>query len=153
MGTKRQMKFPKLDDDLCDLLFRGLFCSIFLGLGLEHVFSDELIQKLMPLWVPYKRLVSFSCGVILLSGGTLIFLGYRVRLGAGILALFLLAITIPVHGVGVLVFPPELPPETKWLWDILQRTNLVKNICLLGVCFRLLYYTPGKYSLEHYLKK
>ena len=143
----------KLTEDQCDLIFRALFCSIFLGLGFEHLFSDTLIQHLMPLWVPEKRIISIICGFILVSGGLLILLGYHIKLGAGILALFLIVVTIPVHGVGVFMYPSGLTEESKWMWDILQRTNLVKNLCLLGVCFRFLYYKPGNYSVESFLKK
>lgn len=146
------MTIPKLTEDQCDLIFRALFCSIFLGLGFEHLFSDTLIQHLMPLWVPEKRIISILCGLILVTGGLLIFLGYHLRVGAGLLAVFLIVVTIPVHGVGVFMYPPGLPEESKWMWDILQRTNLVKNLCLLGVCFRFFYYRPGNYSLESFLK-
>src|SRR5476649_901071 len=110
MGTN-QMMTPRLTEDQCDLIFRALFCSIFLGLGFEHLFSDTLIQHLMPIWVPEKRLISIFCGLILVSGGLLIFLGYYIRLGASILALFLVVVTVPVHGVGIFMYPPTLPEE------------------------------------------
>jgi len=38
-----------------------------------------------------------------------------------------------------------------WMWDILQRSNLAKNVCLLGVCIFLWHHTPGKWSAEAYL--
>ncbi len=144
------MRFSKLSEDKCDLIFRALFCSIFLGLGMEHIFSDDLIQHLMPPWVPEKRLVSLFCGAVLMTGGLSILLGYKLKWGATILAVFLIVITVPVHGVGVFNYPPGLADNSKWIWDILQRTNLVKNLCLLGVCFRFFYYKPGKFSLEAY---
>lgn len=144
------MKRFKLNEDQCDLIFRMLFCSIFLGLGFEHLFSDTLIQHLMPDWVPYPRLISIFCGLVLVTGSFFILLGYRVRLGATILAIFLVVITVPTHLVGIFKYPVDLPLESRWMWDILQRTNLVKNLCLLGVCFRLFYYEPGKYRIKSF---
>lgn len=38
------------------------------------------------------------------------------------------------------------------MWDILQRSNFVKNLCLLGVCSNLLHHEPGKLSLAAYHK-
>lgn len=139
-----------MNRDVADLLFRVLFCLIFVGLGGEHILSDELIQMLMPAWVPFKRLVSIGCGVWLVSWGSLILVGWKMRWAAIALAAFLLVVTLGVHLPGVLSNPPEMHQECVWLWMILQRTNLVKNLCLLGVCFHLLYHDVGKYSLEQY---
>lgn len=143
----------KLNEDLAEFIFRALFCLIFLGLGAEHIFSDELIQKLMPTWVPWPRFASLVCGLWLMAGGGLILLGWKLRVAAQALGVFLILVTIGVHLPGVMSHAPFVTEESAWLWDILQRTNLVKNICLLGVCFHLMYHTPGKYSLEAWLKR
>lgn len=136
-----------------DILFRGLFCLIFIGLGAEHLVDDTLIQKLMPAWVPMPHLVSLLSGAWLMLGGLLILLGWQLRFAALWLATFLIIVTVAVHLPGVVTRPIDLPIEWQWTWDILQRTNLVKNLCLLGVCFHLLHHEPGKYSLTHYLKR
>jgi len=142
-----------IDEDISDLAFRLLFCLIFVGLGLEHIFSDTLIQHLMPAWMPMKRLVSFSCGLWLVSFGSLILLGWQLRMAACGLAAFLLVVTAVVHLPGVMFQSSGIQPDAYWMWEILQRTNLVKNICLLGVCFQLLHHKVGKYSLEAWLAK
>ena len=38
----------RIDSDLAELIFRMLFSSIFIVLGGEHIFRDELIRQLMP---------------------------------------------------------------------------------------------------------
>ena len=53
-----ERKAMKISADMADVLFRGLFCLIFVGLGAEHLFSDDLIRRLMPTWVPFERAVS-----------------------------------------------------------------------------------------------
>ena len=134
---------------LSDLAFRVLFSSIFLGLGGEHIFSDKLLQLLMPDWVPYPRAVSIGCGIFLLAGSATILLGYHMRRGAQALAVFLVVVTLSVHLPGLLERPPEVEEASYWIWDMFQRSNFVKNICLLGVCIYLMEHRPGRFSLDY----
>lgn len=137
--------------DLRDLIFRGLFSSIFVGLGMEHLFDDRLILHLMPDWIPLPHLASAGAGLILLCGGLSILLGYRIVLGAKLLGAFLVVVTILVHLPGLFETPKLITDE--WLWTVFQRSNLVKNLCLFGVCVHLTQHEPGKYSLDEYLKR
>lgn len=141
----------KLNRDQADLIFRALFCSIFVGLGGEHLFHDDLIRRLMPEWMPMQRLVSALCGLWLITWGGMLLLGWRIQLAAKALALFLIVVTLVVHAPGVMIKSLNIPESDYWMWEILQRSNLVKNMCLLGVCLQLHYYELGKYSLEKYL--
>lgn len=138
--------------DFSDIVFRLLFSLIFVGLGAEHLISDELIQKLMPLWMPSPRVVSLGCGIILFTGGGMIALGYRLKTAAIILGSFLIGVTAIVHAPALQGYQsPVVSPEDQWIWDTLQRSNFVKNLCLLGVCTMLIHYKPGKWSLERFL--
>ena len=137
-----------VSEDLSDLLFRLLFSIIFLGLGFEHLFHDELIQNFMPLWVPSKRLASIACGVLLVTGGGMILIGLRVHLAASVLGVFLVVVTALVHGPALFSCPSNLHSDCCWLWDLYQRSNFVKNLCLLGVCFHLLHHDPGRFSYD-----
>ena len=141
----------RFDQDLQDLTFRGLVSVIFVGLGLEHIASDALIQALMPAWVPEPRLTSILCGVVLLTGGLSLLLGYAVRRGAQLLAIFLVVVTLAVHLPGLVQAPASIPEGWTWLWTVFQRSNFVKNICLLGVCIHLMRHKPGRLSLEAWL--
>lgn len=132
-----------------ELAFRVLFSLIFLGLGLEHLFSDAVIRGLMPTWLGYQRPLSMLSGLVLVSGGLSILLGYRIRLGALLLGVFLLAVTLLIHGPYLFVRPDGLSEEWFWLWDVYQRSNFVKNLCLLGGCFYFYNHQPGRYSLDH----
>lgn len=139
--------------DLAELAFRGLFCLIFIGLGGEHVFDDTLIRLLMPDWVPYPRLVSVLVGLWLMFWGTLVLLGWHLRKAAIALGGFVVLVTLAVHGPALFSYPERVGPESRWMWDILQRSNFVKNLCLLGVCFHLLHHRPGRFSLEAWLAR
>ena len=138
----------RVDSDARDLIFRGLFSSIFLGLGAEHLFDDHVIQHFMPSWVLYPTLASRASGVLLLFGGLSILIGYRMQIGARLLGAFLLLVTFAVHVPGVFRVPPGVPSDLAWLWTVFQRSNLVKNICLFGVCVHLTTQAPGRFSVD-----
>ena len=134
-----------------EALFRFFFSLIFLALGLEHLFSDQLIQAMMPTWMPMKRFFSMGSGCVLLLGGTSILLGYKVRWGALLLGLFLIGVTATIHGPALFHVPADLDPQWHWLWQVYQRSNFVKNLCLLGGCFHFYNHSVGPYSLESWL--
>lgn len=115
------------------------------------MFRDELIQQLMPSWMPSPRLFSVAAGVLLLTGGASIALGFRMHIAAIALGVFLVGVTLLIHVPGMLAYPPDLPQNWQWLWDLYQRSNFIKNVCLLGVCFHFLYHEPGFYSLDRRL--
>ena len=141
----------KIPYHVTDFLFRFFFSLIFIGLGGEHIVDDHLIQKMMPDYLEPKELLSKLAGVYLLGGGFCILFGLKTRVAALFLALFLLVVTPTVHIYGLVVFPEEIPKQWDWLWDIFQRSNLVKNLCLLGVCFHLFNHETGKWSLDAWL--
>ncbi len=136
--------------DIAEFLFRALFCLIFIGLGAEHLFKDDLIRFLMPDWVPFPRAVSVICGLWLVSWGGLILLDWHLRWSA-IVGAFIVVVTAMVHAPALLGAAAEIPADCGWMWDILQRSNFAKNLCLLGVCCHLLYQRTGRLSLESYL--
>lgn len=142
----------RLSPDVSDLIFRVLFSTIFIGLGLEHLVADDLLQTLMPGWMGPKRLLSLSSGVVLLLGGASIALGLRTRTGAAVLGLFLVVVTAVIHGPGLLGAPDDMPERWAWLWDVYQRSNFVKNICLIGVCVHLMTHQTGRFSLDRVLR-
>jgi len=143
----------RVSNDTRDLIFRGLFSSIFLGLGSEHLLDDRLIQHFMPTWVGYPMLASRLSGFVLLIGGMSILTGYRIQLGARLLGAFLFVVTVTVHVPGLFQVPAGIPPELAWLWAVFQRSNLVKNLCLFGVCVHLTTLSPGRFSVDAWLAR
>jgi len=138
-----------LSYDITDLLFRALFSLIFLGLGMEHLFSDDLIQAMMPDWLGgAKRSASLVTGVVLLLSGVCILIGWKVHTAAVLLGLFLLLVTVSIHGPALFQPPSDMPTDWTWLWDVYQRSNFFKNLCLLGVCFHLNHHRVGRFGLD-----
>lgn len=134
--------------DYADLVFRLLFSSIFLGLGMEHLFQDELVQKLMPDWFVYKRVLSILAGCVLVSGACSLITGYKVREASVLLSGFLVTVTLVIHLPELSGRPAGLTEDWVWLWQVFQRSNFVKNVCLLGVCVHLYSYEPGYFTWE-----
>ena len=130
--------------DFSDLTFRLLFSLIFIGLGGEHMLNDELLMRVTPEWLTIPRTLSFLCGIFLVCGGALIALGYRLKWASFMLGTFIIVVTALVHAPGLSTSEvPLASPEDAWIWHTLQRSNFVKNLCLLGVCLRLPHYTMG----------
>jgi putative oxidoreductase len=138
----------RVDNDTRDLIFRGLFSTIFLGLGCEHLLDDHVIQHFMPAWVQYPTLASRLSGIVLLIGGLSILTGYRIQLGARLLGAFVFIVTLTVHVPGVFQVPKDIASDSAWLWTVFQRSNLVKNLCLFGVCVHLTTQAPGRFSVD-----
>ena len=59
---------------------------------------------------------------------------------------------IAVQVTAVLMKPEFVNESNIWMWDILQRSNFVKNLCLLGVCFHLLHHKTGCLSLDAWFR-
>tara|TARA_B100001123_G_C15342940_1_gene1035791 strand:- start:8482 stop:8652 length:171 start_codon:yes stop_codon:yes gene_type:complete len=56
-----------MSKDTADLIFRIFSNLIFLALGGEHIFNDELLQKLMSSWMPMPGLMSIMVGIVLVA--------------------------------------------------------------------------------------
>jgi putative oxidoreductase len=134
--------------DVFELAFRALFSLIFLVLGAEHLFNDDTIRVIMPEWMPAKRAVSIACGLWITAGGMMILAGWQVRWAAIGLAAFLVIVTIVVHAPWLTTAPPDVPPEQAWLFVLFQRSNFVKNVCLLGVCLYLIDHEPRRWMIR-----
>ena len=102
--------------------------------------------------MPAPEVVSILVGVILMVGGICIVLGWRLRFAAVLLGTFVIIVTLAVHLPAVILDPTFVNESNQWMWDILQRSNLAKNLCLLGVCILLWHHKPGRWSLSYKLR-
>ena len=120
------------------LLGRIFYSAIFISSGISH-FSSEAIHYAQRYNVPYAEfLVPFS-GALAVLGGISILLGYKARLGAWMIILFLIPVTLKMHH----------------FWDIqalglkvVQQAMFMKNLSMLGAAFLIAYWGAGPYSLS-----
>jgi putative oxidoreductase len=78
------------------LLGRLLFVLIFLMAGSNH-FSKPTIAFAASQGVPFASLAVPLSGILALAGGLSILLGYRAKIGAWLIALFLVPVTFAMH--------------------------------------------------------
>ncbi|WP_196223248.1 DoxX family membrane protein [Roseibium sp. RKSG952] len=107
------------------LAARLLFTSLFLLSGLTHFTNVPYYLSLMPDPVPFPLLWIYLSGVIEFIGAAMILFNWQARLGGWLLVLFLLPVTLVVHG-------HQLATETDpFIWA-LQQAHFLKGIALIG---------------------
>jgi len=97
--------FREKFENAADSLFRVLLSTIFVAAGLKHfVRPDAIVERLIDapvggLIAAYVSplLATYATGVVLLTGGVALLLGYQTRRAAFALAVVLIPITIGVH--------------------------------------------------------
>src|SRR6202795_2096974 len=82
---------------------RILFTLIFFLSGITHFTSMRDYVNLMPAPIPFRAFWVAISGVVELAGAALILFNYRPRLGAWLIVIFLVPVTIVVHGTAMIV--------------------------------------------------
>ncbi len=81
---------------------RILFTLIFFLSGVTHFTSMPSYVALMPAPIPFRAFWVAISGVVELVGAAMILFNYRPRLGGWLIVLFLVPVTIVVHGAAML---------------------------------------------------
>lgn len=118
---------------------RILYALIFILASFGH-FSAETIAYAANAKVPLASILVPISGVISLLGGLSILLGYKARLGAGLIILFLIPVTFLMHP-----FWTILDPKAAHLDQIM----FMKNLSLLGAALMITYFGSGPLSLNN----
>jgi uncharacterized membrane protein YphA (DoxX/SURF4 family) len=84
---------------------RVMFTLIFFLSGITHFTNLSEYAVLMPAAIPFRDFWVMISGVVELIGATLIVTNRYPRLGAWLVFLFLIPVTITVHGVGMVTAP------------------------------------------------
>jgi len=117
---------------------RALFASIFVLAAGSH-FDPGTIGQAEGHGVPLARLLVPASGVMALLGGMSVLVGYRARLGAALLALFLIPVTFTMHA-----FWTASDAQTAQL----QTVMFFKNMSLLGGTMLIAYFGAGPFSFD-----
>ncbi|MBI4503868.1 MAG: DoxX family protein [Gemmatimonadetes bacterium] len=117
---------------------RALFVAIFLATPASH-FSAQAIGYAAQQGVPLAGLVVPASAVIAVLGGLSILLGYRARIGAWLLVLFLVPVTLSMHRFWV---------EQDPMMAQMQMAMFMKNVALLGGALLVAYWGAGPISLD-----
>ena len=120
------------------LLGRILYSAIFIMSGPNHL-KAETIGYAAAQGVPLASIAVPLSGVIALLGGLSIALGYRAKLGAWLIVLFLVPVTLMLHRFWGLSDPQATG---------LQLAMFMKNLSLLGAALIIARLGSGPLSLK-----
>jgi putative oxidoreductase len=120
------------------LVGRLLFSGIFIMSGFLH-FSQQEIGYAAQAGVPMARFLVPASGILALAGGLSILLGYRAKVGAWLLVLFLLPVTLMMHN-----FWAEKNPMMAQM----QMAMFLKNVTILGGALLISQFGAGPLSLD-----
>ena len=121
------------------LFGRLLFVLIFLLAGPNH-FAAQTIAYAASQGVPLASIAVPFSGVIAILGGLSILVGYRAKLGAWLLALFLLAVTPLLHAFWNVSDP---------MMHQMQMVMFMKNLSMLGGALLITQFGSGPWSLDN----
>jgi putative oxidoreductase len=120
------------------LLGRILFSLIFLIKSLEH-FSGKMIDHAAGMGVPMASVFVPLAGLIALLGGLSILLGYKAKVGAWLLVIFLLPTTFMMH---------RFWHATDSFSIMMHQYCFLKNLSMLGAALMISYFGSGPMSLD-----
>lgn len=119
-------------------LGRAAFAFIFVFAALGH-FSPETISYAAQQGVPLASVAVPLSGVLSLLGGLSILLGYRARVGAWLLVLFLVPVTVMLHN-----FWAVADPQLRQMHQVM----FLKNLSMLGGALLVAHFGAGPISLD-----
>ena len=122
---------------------RVLFSIIFLMSMMGH-FSARTIAYATSAGVPMASFLVPATGVMAFLGGLSILLGYKAKIGAWIIVVFLLPVTFMMHKFWTITDPMMMQ---------MQMTIFMKNIALTGAALMITYLGTGPLSLDAREKK
>ena len=120
------------------LLGRLFFALIFLMAGPNH-FSGQTIAYAASQGVPLASIAVPLSGVLAIVGGLSILLGYRARIGAWLIVLFLVAVTPMMHKFWTVTDP---------MMQQMQMIMFMKNVAMLGGALLISQLGAGPWSLD-----
>jgi putative oxidoreductase len=104
---------------------RAMFTLIFFLSGLTHFTRLDDYVALMPSAIPFRPFWVAISGVVELAGAALVVTNRRPRLGAWLIFLFLVPVTITVHGVAMATAADETMRR-------IQQSFFLKGVTMAG---------------------
>ncbi len=120
------------------LLGRILFSAIFIEAGPGH-FSRETIAFAAGHGVPLANIAVPLSGAMAIAGGLSVLFGYRARVGAWLLVLFLVPVTLMMHNFWAVADP---------MGARMQQIMFMKNLSMLGGALLITHFGAGPMSLD-----
>ena len=120
------------------LLGRILYSLIFLEAILNN-FSASSISKAADKGMPMSNILVPAAGIMAFAGGLSIVLGYKAKLGAWLIILFLVPVTLMMHNFWTIKDP---------MMRRMQQLMFMKNLSMLGAALLIAYFGAGPLSID-----
>ena len=120
------------------VLGRFFFALIFLVSGPLH-FSKQEVAYAAAQGVPLPSILVPFSGLLALAGGLSILLGYRAKLGAWLIVLFLVPVTVMMHNFWAVHDP---------MMAQVHMAFFMKNVSMLGGALLVSQFGTGPFSLH-----
>ena len=108
-----------------NLTGRVLFTGLFWLSGVTHFTNIPYYVGLMPEGFPFAVFWVLITGVIELAGAGMILFNWRPKLGAWLLVIFLIPVTVVVHGYEMIYAEGEA-------MRAIQQASFIKGFALMG---------------------
>ena len=108
-----------------NLTGRVLFTGLFWLSGVTHFTNIPYYVGLMPEGFPFAVFWVLITGVIELAGAGMILFNWRPKLGAWLLVIFLIPVTVVVHGYEMIYAEGEA-------MRAIQQASFIKGFALVG---------------------
>jgi putative oxidoreductase len=119
---------------------RFFFSLIFLMTIMSH-FKQETINYIIASGkVPAASFLVPLSGIIATVGALSIIVGYKAKMGAWLIILFLIPVTFCMHAFW---------EETDPMQTRMQMVNFMKNLSLLGAALVISYFGSGPLSIDN----
>jgi putative oxidoreductase len=121
-----------------ELIGRILYSLIFLMTIMGH-FTSQSIAYAGSKGVPFPSLLVPFSGIIAIAGALSIIVGYKAKLGAWLIVIFLFPVTFMMHAFWMETDPMQMQ---------MQMGNFMKNSSMLGAALHIAYFGSGPLSLD-----
>jgi putative oxidoreductase len=119
------------------LLGRICFALVFI-IGTMGHFNGQDLPYAIQAGVPMAKIMVPLAGAIAVLGGLSILFGYKAKLGAWLIVLFLVPVTLMMHNFWAVTGAAHM----------MQMTNFEKNLSMLGGAFLISQFGAGPWSLD-----
>ena len=117
---------------------RVLYSAIFLMTIFGH-FSQGYIGYAAQQGVPAAGLLVPLSGIIAIAGALSIALGFKAKIGAWLIVIFLVPVTLAMHNFWAVSDP---------MMRGMQMAMFMKNVSMLGAALMIAYFGSGPLSLD-----
>lgn len=121
-----------------NVIGRVLFAALFLASAIGH-FNGQDLGMAQQAGVPMASLLVPAAGVISIVGGLSILLGYKAKIGALLLIIFLIPVTFIMHNFWA---------DKPGMMQTIQMVMFMKNIALVGAALMITQMGSGPASLD-----